>query len=91
MDTPLPDVLERVIVEIAAAPHSAGSLTLYALVATLEFEKAGYMFKLLKLRDLSPEQRQLAFGLMDLMASGANAGEAWDAAKRRMDEIVRAG
>jgi hypothetical protein len=87
----LSEVLERVIREIAAAPHSAGSLTLYALVATLEFEKAGYMFKLLKLRDLSPDQRQLAFGLMELMASGANSGEVWEAAKQRMDDIVRAG
>lgn len=85
------DVLERVISEIAAAPHSAAALTLYALVATLEFEKAGYMFKLLKLRDLSPKQRQLAFGLMELMASGANAGKVWEAAKQRMDDIVRAG
>lgn len=85
------DALERVIDEMAAAPHSAASLTLYALVSTLEFENAGYMFKLAKLRDLSSEQRRLAFDLMEMMASGANSGDDWDAAKQRMDDLLRAG
>lgn len=85
------DLLEAVIDEIAAAPHSAAALTLYALVSTLEFEKAGYLFKLVKLRDLSAEQRALAYRLMDLMVAGANQGEAWLAAKQRMDALVRAG
>lgn len=85
------ELLDQVVAEIAADPHAAGPLTLYALVSTLEFEGAGYLFKLVKLRDLSPAQRSLAFGLMDLMAAGSHRGEAWDAAKRRMDELVRAG
>ena len=85
------DVLEAVVDEIAAAPHSAAALTLYALVSTLEFERAGYLFKLVKLRDLSVEQRTLAYRLMDLMAEGANRGEVWLAAKQRMDELLRAG
>ena len=87
----LNETLEQVIAEIAAAPHSAAALTLYALVSTLEFENAGYLFKLVKLRDLSPPQRQLAFGLMEMMAAGDNAGPAWDAAKQRIDAVVRAG
>jgi hypothetical protein len=85
------ELLEAVVDEIAAAPHSAAALTLYALVSTLEFEKAGYLFKLVKLRDLSAEQRTLAYRLMDMMATGANQGEAWLAAKQRMDALVRAG
>lgn len=84
------DVLERVIDEMAAAPHAAASLTLYALVSTLEFESAGYMFKLAKLRDLSADQRRLAFDLMELMATGSNSGDDWDAAKQRMDGLLRA-
>lgn len=82
-------VLERVIAEIAAAPDSAAALTLYALVSTLEFERAGYLFKLVKLRDLSVEQRGLAYALMELMAEGANRGVDWQQAKATMDELVR--
>lgn len=84
------ELLDAVVAEIAAAPQSAAALTLYALVSTLEFERAGYLFKLVKLRDLEPAQRRLAFGLMELMASGGNTGAAWDNAKSRMDALVRA-
>jgi uncharacterized protein YoaH (UPF0181 family) len=84
-------VLDEVAEEIAASPHSAAALTLYALVCTLEFEQAGYLFKLAKLRDLSAAQRQLAYRLMELMAAGGNAGHAWQQAKQRLDDLVRAG
>ena len=53
------DRLDRVVAEIAREPHSAAALTLYALASTLEFERAGYLFKLVKLRDLSPAGMQL--------------------------------
>ncbi len=82
-------LLERVTAEVAAAPDSAAALTLYALVSTLEFERAGYLFKLVKLRDLSREQRGLAYGLMELMAEGGNRGDDWERAKATMDELVR--
>lgn len=85
------DLFEQLTEEIAAAPHSAPALTLYALVSTLEFERGGYLFKLAKLRDLSEAQRRLAYRLMELMAVGANTGEEWDTAKRRIDELVRGG
>lgn len=84
------DVLDAVVDEIAAAPDSAAALTLYALVSTLEFERAGYLFKLVKLRDLSAAQRALAYRLIDLMVEGSNQGEAWQTAKQRMDALVRA-
>jgi hypothetical protein len=84
-------LLDDVVDEIAAAPHAAASLTLYALVSTLEFDHAGYLFKLAKLRDLSVGQRRLAYGLIDMMAEGRNGGQAWTSAKARMDELVRAG
>lgn len=83
------DTLERVEQEIAAAPHSAASLTLYALVSTLEFEQAGCLYKLVKLRDLSAAQRALAYGLMELLAQGETSGARWQQAKQRMDDLVR--
>lgn len=83
--------LEALVTEIAAAPHSAGALTLYALVSTLEFEQAGYLFKLAKLRDLSGPQRQMAYRLMDMMAEGRNSGDDWQKAKAQIDALVRDG
>jgi hypothetical protein len=85
----LSGLLDELVAEVAAAPASAAALTLYALVSTLEYERAGYLFKLAKLRDLAPAQRQLAYRLMELMAEGGNAGPEWDAAKARLDELVR--
>ena len=83
------DTLERIVAEIAAAPQSAAALTLYALVSTLEFERAGYLFKLAKLKDLSPAQRQLAYALIDLVLDDGSQGPEWTHAKARMDALVR--
>ena len=84
-------LLEGVVAEIAAAPHSAEALTLYALMSTLEFERAGCLFKLVKLRDLSVPQRGLAYRLMEMMATGDTDSENWRRAKAQMDELVRTG
>jgi hypothetical protein len=84
-------VLDDVVAEIAAAPHSAAALTLYALACTLENEHAGYLFKLVKLRDLSAAQRQLAYGLIELAIGDHDSGQASNAAKARMDALIRAG
>lgn len=83
--------LNQVLAIIEAAPHSAPALTLYALISTLEFEKAGYLFKLDKFKDLDAEQRQLAYGLIEHMVDGQIGDSAWQAAKERMDALVRAG
>ena len=85
------DVLADIIRVIEAAPHSAAALTLYALVNTFEYEQAGCLFKLNKLRDMDEANRQLAYRLMELMVAGGNSGEAWAQAKAHMDELVRAG
>jgi hypothetical protein len=87
----LSDVLDRVIAEIAREPHSAAALTLYALVSTLGFERAGCLFKLVKLRDLSAEQRQLAYELIELMVAGGISGPAWEGFKDSVDSLVRKG
>jgi hypothetical protein len=44
-----------------------------------------------KLRDLSVEHRQLAYGLMELMADNGNRGEEWEAAVQTMDQAIRSG
>ena len=86
-DDPLRQTLER----LRAAPHSAASLTLYALVNTLAYEQAGCLFKLNKLRDVDADTRQLAYALMELMVAGGNSGEEWERARAEMDAIVRGG
>ena len=85
------NTLDTIVSLIEADPHSAPALTLYALVSTLEFEKAGYLFKLDKLKDLDEPGRQLAYQLMEMMVAGEVGGSAWGRAKARMDELVRGG
>ncbi|MGB5301061.1 MAG: hypothetical protein WBN48_20275 [Thiogranum sp.] len=85
------DVLENIVEIIEADPHGGLSLNLYALVSTLKMENSGYMYMLRKLRDLSAEHRQLAYGLMELMARNGNRGEAWEAAVQAMDQAIRSG
>ncbi len=85
------DPLQQVLAVIAAAPHSADALTLYALVSALEHEHAGCLFKLTKLRDLDPAARRVAYALMEHMAGGEHLDAAWHAAKARMDAMVRGG
>jgi len=84
-------VLQKVTDIIRADPHSGISLNLYALVSTLRMEKSGYLFMLRKLRELSAEQRVLAYELMELMATNGNQGEDWEAALAAMDEAIRRG
>jgi hypothetical protein len=81
--------LDAIIRLIECDPHSAPALTLYALVSTLEFEKAGYLFKLDKLKDLNESQRQLAYQLIEMMVGGNIGDQDWQEAKVRMDELVR--
>ncbi len=83
--------LDEVLKLVDAEPHSAAALTLYALVSTLEYESAGCLFKLTKLRDMDAAHRSLAYALMELMAVNANHGDEWERAKALMDESVRRG
>ena len=84
------DALQAALAVIEQAPESATALTLYALINTLEYERAGCLFKLTKLRDLAPEHRPIAYGLMELMAAEQGFGdERWTGAKARMERAVR--
>ncbi len=83
------DALARSVAFIEQAPESANALTLYALANTLEYERAGCLFKLVKLRDLDPEARQLAYGLMELLVDATVGDATWQEAKARMDRAIR--
>jgi hypothetical protein len=85
------DVLQQVVELIKANPHAGTSLNLYALISTLKMEKGGYMYMLRKLRDLDAEHRQLAYGLMELMADNGNQGAVWEAAVEAMDAAIKGG
>jgi hypothetical protein len=86
---PTTDPLQQALAVIEQAPESAAALTLYALVNTLEYERAGCLFKLTKLRDLPAQHRSIAYGLMELMAEQGIGNDGWQEAKARMDRAVR--
>ena len=81
--------LQAVTECIQKSPQSGSALILYALMNTINYEQAGCLFKLNKLRDLSEEHRNLAYALMEVMASGGNQGKAWRQAMLQMDALVR--
>ncbi|WP_462321204.1 hypothetical protein [Halochromatium sp.] len=81
--------IEQTIAVIEAAPESAAALTLYALVNTLEYDRAGRLFKLSKLGDLSAEQRQIAYALMERSVLEGIGDPAWVEAKARIDRAIR--
>ncbi len=83
------DALARSLALIEAAPESANALTLYALINTLEYARAGWLFKLAKLKDMDAEARQLVYALMELAVTTGVDTAAWQDAKARMDRAVR--
>lgn len=84
------NVLERVTRLIEADPRSGQALLLYGLCKTLDIEKGGHMYMLRKLIDMTSENRQLSYALMESMSLGENGGESWNAALARMDRVIRA-
>lgn len=83
--TPLHQTLSR----IENDPRSGQSLLLYALVKTLTIPQGGHSYLLTKLKEMNPDTRQLAYGLMELMALGGNANSEWSSTVERMDQAIR--
>jgi hypothetical protein len=84
------DPLQATLALLRTAPESGAALILYALVCTLEKDRAGCLFTLVKLKDLSdPAHRRIAYGLMELLATGRVADGEWHAAKAEMDRLIR--
>ncbi len=83
------EVLEKVHKIVAESPHSAQALMLFALAKTLDIEKGGHMYTLGKLKDMTAENRQLAYELMELMATDMTQDEIWKTKLDSMDAIIR--
>ncbi|MCW8917375.1 MAG: hypothetical protein OQL08_00955 [Gammaproteobacteria bacterium] len=80
--------LNATLARIEDDRRSGQSLLLYALVKTLSIPQGGHSYLLSKLQAMNPDTRQLAYGLMELMAMGETATEEWKAAERRMDKAI---
>jgi hypothetical protein len=80
--------LQNTLVHIENDSRSGQSLLLYALVKTLAIPQGGHSYLLTKLREMNPETRQLAYGLMELMAQGGTATDEWKEAEQRMDKAI---
>jgi hypothetical protein len=80
--------LHATLARIERDNRSGQSLLLYALVKTLSIPQGGHNYLLTKLKEMNPDSRQLAYGLMELMAQGATATEEWKAAERNMDRAI---
>lgn len=83
--TPLHQTLSR----IETDPRSGQSLLLYALIKTLSIPQGGHSYLLTKLKEMNPDTRQIAYGLMELMVQGASARDEWRDAVERMDQAIR--
>ena len=83
--SPILQALER----IEADAYSGQSLLLYALIKTLEIKQQGHLYLLSKLKEMNPDTRQIAYGLMEMMAQGKTGNEEWTAAVSRMDTAIR--
>ncbi len=86
--TEIPAVLAQLLSLVEADPRSGQALVLYALAKTLDVPRGGHMFMLKKLADLDAENRQLAYGLIELMVSDGARGPAWEQAMTSLDSAI---
>lgn len=82
-------VLDKIKQQIVDDPRSGQSLLLFALLATLNVEKTGHMYMLGKLKEFTPENRQLAYAVLELMAKNEIDNEAWHQAYAQMEQAIR--
>ena len=82
-------ILEKITQVITKDPRSGQSLLLFALVATLNVEKTGHMYMLGKLKEFTPENRQLAYEVIELMAVNEVSREDWQEAFSKMEIAIR--
>lgn len=82
-------VLDKITQQIVNDPRSGQSLLLFALTATLNVEKTGHLYMLGKLKEFTPENRQLAYGVIELMANNEIGNNTWDEAYSKMEAAIR--
>lgn len=83
------EVLQKVYEIIKEAPHSGQSLLLFALLKTLDIQKGGHMYMLGKLKEMTAENRQLAYSLMELMAENQTLSEDWQVTLQKIEATIR--
>jgi len=83
------DVLDKIFQIIKESPHSGQSLLLFALLKTLDIQKGGHMYMLSKLKEMTPETRQLAYQLMEMMAAGQTLSEQWQVTLQKIEAAIR--
>lgn len=83
------EVLEKIKQQISGDPRSGQSLLLFALMATLNVEKTGHMYMLSKLKEFTPENRQLAYGVIEMMANNEIGDDVWQQAYAQMEMAIR--
>ena len=81
--------IQQTLARIESDPRSGQSLLLYALTKTLSIPQGGHSYLLTKLKEMNPDTRQIAYGLMELMTQGASASAEWNSAMERMDRAIR--
>jgi hypothetical protein len=84
-------ILEDVFEIIKSEPHSSQALLLFGLIKTLDIDKGGHMYLLVKLQEMTAETRQLAYQLMELMAGGETVNDAWKQFVATIEETIRNG
>ncbi|MDH5369268.1 MAG: hypothetical protein OEW99_04540 [Gammaproteobacteria bacterium] len=82
-------ILEKITQQIIDDPRSGQSLLLFALMATLNVEKTGHMYMLGKLKEFTPENRQLAYAVIELMAQNKTGDDNWQQAYTKMEQAIR--
>ena len=82
-------VIEKIKQQIEDDPRSGQSLLLFALLATLNVEKTGHMYMLGKLKEFTPENRQLAYGVIEMMANNEIGDDVWNEAYAKMEAAIR--
>lgn len=82
-------VVDKITQQIVDDPRSGQSLLLFALLATLNVEKGGHLYMLAKLKEFTPENRQLAYAVIELMANNETGNDAWSQAFAKMESAIR--
>lgn len=80
--------LASALSRIETDPRSGQSLLLYALAKTLSIPQGGHSYLLTKLKEMNPDTRQLAYGMMELMAQGGAGRPEWVEMLARMDRAI---
>ncbi len=81
--------VEETLQQIQNDARSGQSLLLYALVKTLAIPQGGHNYLLSKLKEMTPDNRQLAYRLMECMANGGSSTPEWKALEEEMDRAIR--